>query len=209
MSRTLTQHDLQTLDRPQKSDQRIAVWSSDDVSPASYMLSYKTANAVFNWTPHATSRLLASGTEAGVVVHADQTFLHVREGGRYISHFSDNSNKARIRSFTGETIPISVHGQHGDSLFMQDLLIDVFTLMHNFLNFSTGPSQAPSLHETLTKTKLDVQQMSGSDEVVRELQVKGLACFTAYSNRAIKVVFDDRTIVRMQHGQELIKVLTR
>jgi hypothetical protein len=51
--------------------------------------------------------------------------------------------------------------------------------------------------------------MSGSDFVVKELQVKGLATFTAFENKAIKVVFEDRTIVRMQLGQELIKVLSK
>ena len=51
--------------------------------------------------------------------------------------------------------------------------------------------------------------MSGCDVVVKELSVKGLGSFTAYANKAIKVVFDDRTIIRMQDGQELIKVLSR
>ena len=39
--------------------------------------------------------------------------------------------------------------------------------------------------------------MSGSDQVVKELKVNGLATFTAFANHAIKVVFEDRTIVRM------------
>jgi len=42
--------------------------------------------------------------------------------------------------------------------------------------------------------------MSGSSEVVREMEVNGLGRFTAYANYAIKVRFDDRTIVRMQKG---------
>ena len=79
------------------------------------------------------------------------------------------------------------------------MLVDSFNLMHNFMAFNTHTT-APSLYETITKTKLDVQAMSGSDGIVREMHVKGLASFTAYANRAIKVVFDDRTIVRMQQG---------
>jgi hypothetical protein len=39
--------------------------------------------------------------------------------------------------------------------------------------------------------------MSGSDIVLKELSVKGLATFTAFANKAVKVVFDDRTIIRM------------
>ena len=40
------------------------------------------------------------------------------------------------------------------------------------------------------------------------MQVNGLAQFTAYANHAIKVHFEDRTIVRMQKGQEVVKVLS-
>ena len=50
--------------------------------------------------------------------------------------------------------------------------------------------------------------MSGSTEVIREMEVNGLGRFTAYANHAIKVHFDDRTIVRMQKGQEVVKVLS-
>ena len=57
------------------------MWNQDDISPASYMLCYKAANAVFNWTPTATSRLLAEGAEAEVVLHEDETFLHLRDNG--------------------------------------------------------------------------------------------------------------------------------
>ncbi len=79
---------------------------------------------------------------------------------------------------------------------MQELLLDAFNLMENFIFFTD--SQAPSLSEGLLRAKFDVQAMSGSEYVVKEIQVKGLATFTAFQNKAIKVVFDDRTIVRMQ-----------
>jgi len=50
--------------------------------------------------------------------------------------------------------------------------------------------------------------MSGSAQVLREMEVTGLARFTAFANHAIKVHFDDRTIVRMQKGREVVKVLS-
>ena len=40
------------------------------------------------------------------------------------------------------------------------------------------------------------------------MEVPGLARFTAYSNFAIKVLFDDRTIVRMQKGYDVVKILS-
>ena len=50
--------------------------------------------------------------------------------------------------------------------------------------------------------------MSGSTEVIREMEVAGLASFTAYANHAIKVHFNDRTILRMQKGQDVVKILS-
>jgi hypothetical protein len=41
------------------------------------------------------------------------------------------------------------------------------------------------------------------------MEVANLAKFTAYCNKSIKVVFEDRTIVRMMHGCESIRILTR
>lgn len=41
------------------------------------------------------------------------------------------------------------------------------------------------------------------------MEIEGLARFTAYTNKAVKVVFDDRTIVRMIYGCSTIRLLTR
>ena len=85
--------------------------------------------------------------------------------------------------------------------------MDAFQLMKNFVfyqknsyhsgSLSAGPS---TVEQSLEQTKFIVQNMSGSSEVVREMEVNGLGRFTAYANYAIKVHFDDRTIVRMQKG---------
>ena len=68
--------------------------------------------------------------------------------------------------------------------------------------------QQQSLEESVENTKFNVQNMTGSDQVVKEMTVNGLATFTAFANHAIKVVFEDRTIIRMQKGQEFIRVLS-
>jgi hypothetical protein len=80
---------------------------------------------------------------------------------------------------------------------MQEVLIDSFNLMKNFMHYS---SPITHLKDEVEKTKFEIQKMSGSDIIVKELSVKGLATFTAFANKAVKVVFDDRTIIRMQHG---------
>ena len=158
----LSQSDLQTLEvnriTHQTHDQRIGVWTSDDISPASFMLNYKSANAIFNWTPSASTRLFAGASEAGVVIHSDLTFVHVREGGRYVSHYSANSDQdeARLRSFTSETIPFSVHSHQspGELVMMQEILLDAYNLMENFIFFTDGRAQ--SLQDGVARTKFDV-----------------------------------------------------
>jgi len=50
---------------------------------------------------------------------------------------------------------------------------------------------------------------SSSDQVVKEMDVKDLGHFTAFANRAIKAVFQDRTIVRMMKDCKIIRVLNR
>ena len=67
-------------------------------------------------------------------------------------------------------------------------------LMKNFMHYS---SPITHLKDEVEKTKFEIQKMSGSDIIVKELSVKGLATFTAFANKAVKVVFDDRTIIRM------------
>jgi hypothetical protein len=102
----------------QAHEQKIGVWNQDEVSPASFMLSYKLSNAVLNWTPHATTRVLCDGQEAEVIIHQDETLLHLRENGNYITQLIANSNKdeARLRSFTCETIPFSVHAYQNSDI---------------------------------------------------------------------------------------------
>lgn len=50
---------------------------------------------------------------------------------------------------------------------------------------------------------------SMQDQLYKEMEVAGLAKFTAYCNKSVKVVFEDRTIVRMVHGCENVRLLTR
>ena len=47
------------------------------------------------------------------------------------------------------------------------------------------------------------------DKIYKEMPVKDLGHFIAYNNRAIKAVFEDRTIVRMMQDCRIIRVLNR
>lgn len=48
-----------------------------------------------------------------------------------------------------------------------------------------------------------------SDTVIKEMEVKDLGYFIAYSNRAIKAQFSDRTIVRIMKDCQVIRILNR
>jgi hypothetical protein len=45
--------------------------------------------------------------------------------------------------------------------------------------------------------------------VKEEVTVAGLAIFIAYHGKSIKAIFEDRTIVRMLAGSDIVRVLTR
>jgi len=47
------------------------------------------------------------------------------------------------------------------------------------------------------------------DQIVNETEMKELGTFTAYSNKAIKAVFNDRTIIRAMLGCPIVKILNR
>lgn len=57
---------------------------------------------------------------------------------------------------------------------------------------------------------LNLQQFysySGCDEVHHEMKIEALGTFTAYTNRCVKVRFEDRTVLRMKQGSEHIRIL--
>ena len=90
---------------------------------------------------------------------------------------------------------------------MQEILVDAFQLMRGFVfyqkkcaHMGSVTGAASTVEESIKQTKFNVQNMSGSSQVIREMEVNGLGRFTAFANHAIKVHFDDRTIVRMQKG---------
>ena len=225
---SLRESDLSQLSegRVPSEAQKSGVWAQDDVSPASYMLNYKVANAVLWWTPFATTRLIGSmGEQAQVVLHQDGTVLDLRQKGQFITQYAKNSTDegARVRSFTNETIPfkqVAHQDNDGEHINLQEILVDAFQLMRGFVFYQrnsvvpggagggTEPAAAATIQQSMEQTKFAVQRMSGSTEVLREMQVQGLGSFTAYANYAIKVHFDDRTIVRMQKGQQVVKILS-
>ena len=63
---TLTSADLALIDAAGEDGEfladslssKISVWKDDEISPASHIYSHKCSNAILQWSPQATSRLM-------------------------------------------------------------------------------------------------------------------------------------------------------
>ena len=137
--------------------------------------------------------------------------LLIREGGLYIAHYAENNNqKQALRSFTSDTVPFS----NPDSKFplaaprinVQECLLDAFLMLRQ--PYEPNPIYNASSHDSdaLSKETLMAAQ---NNLVYKELALEGLGQFTAYTNRTVKVVFEDRTLLRLTDKSDVVKLINR
>jgi hypothetical protein len=189
---------------PIPSDSKLqSVWQDDEVSPASFLTSHKQSNLVLLWTPHLVTRVLpvvsSETVDLEVTVAQDESVVHVKDQGRFLSHYATNG--AVLRSFTCDTVPFTVvdsRDKEAPRVAMQEILAKAYLM----LNHKYEPSADYNVKEEAAAVVV-----TPSAEVFKEVEVEGLAKFTAYRNKAVKVAFEDRTIVRLGLGS--IRVLTR
>ena len=129
--------------------------------------------------------------------------IHAREHGRFLTHYGSNSTLLPpLRSFTCNTIPFTVpdykQPREMPRLMLHEILANSFLMFKHPFEVSGTYAQG-MVEDEMSKEKL-VMSGENSHKVVKELQMEGLAKFIAYGNRAIKVVFEDRTIVRLREG---------
>jgi hypothetical protein len=111
----------------------ITVWNEDEVSPASFLHSHKT-NIILQWNTICTTRTTGTGEFLEVIIHQDNSLLLIREQGRYVNHYLENSIlKAPLRSFTCDTVPFSVGDSRDPSsqprIQLHDILVDAFIVL--------------------------------------------------------------------------------
>ena len=183
------------------------VWTNDDVSPASFLYNYRDSNIVYEWNPQCMTRLLGQrgSSKAGecleVMVHQDGSVFHVKDHGNFIAHLQSNMTEIKpLRNFTCDTIPFVVHTMEDGEADMndtfqqqqktfnpQEMLAPAFMILGQ--PFTQKDAQVISAidkeHDDITKSTL---MASCSDSVFKEMNVKDLGHFTAYSNQAIKAV---------------------
>jgi hypothetical protein len=72
-----------------------AVWQQDEVSPASFLHSYKK-NVLLQWRPESTTRVLPISAisdpspQLEVILHQDDSMVFIRDNGKFLTHYKYN-----------------------------------------------------------------------------------------------------------------------
>eukprot|EP00347_Sterkiella_histriomuscorum_P020126 403339009 len=116
-----------------------------------------------------------------------------------------------LRSFTCDTVPFSVADSidpaNKPRIQFHEILVDAFIIIkHPFVPCELYSQEGAYEDDKLSKESLLAAQQN---LVVKEMRVEGLAHFIAYSNKSIKVQFDDRTILRMQLNSNILRILSK
>jgi hypothetical protein len=186
-----------------------AVWTQDDVAPSTSFYDYPSSAPLFEWSPDCLTRVLGTQTaELEVAVHEDDSVFWVKEGGNFVNHLASNLlSEPVLRSFTGDTVPFQVQSHlPAVRLKPQLLLAPAFLMLEHFPPEMTAAQTGSSPSEQLQKASL---MAAGADSVVREVEVPDLGKFQAYANGAVRVLFKDRTIVRLMKDCQIARVLSR
>jgi hypothetical protein len=114
------------------------VWAGDEVSPASFLLSHKSANPMLHWTRQTTTRVFPvrdpGALDFEVLIHQDESSVHIRgDQGRFLKHYFHNSDEGVMRSFTSDTVPFTVADARGATqaarICLQELLVPTYVVI--------------------------------------------------------------------------------
>jgi hypothetical protein len=87
----------------EQAEAKLGVWSEDSISPAANLFCCKVASPQLLWQSAAVSRVVF---DTCYVTLEDSSLLKIHND--FIGHYTSNSEEARIRGFTTDTIPISI-----------------------------------------------------------------------------------------------------
>jgi Domain of unknown function (DUF4520)/Domain of unknown function (DUF4524) len=149
------------------------IWGNDSVSPAVNLFSYYNQPLYFYWEPEASYYVTSSSTST-VLVHEDHSHLECNQ--EFFTHFRlDNTVK-----FTAQTVPVTVRGAN----------YNLNKIVLSCKEFQNIPVVSKPV-ETETEELLD--------GIKFENEVEGLGSFIAYNDKSIRVLFEDRTLIRIYH----------
>ena len=174
------------------------VWDNDQLSPIFNILAYPQSDLYLLWNTNATYRVI-NPNNIHVHIHLDDSIL-VKDRDLF-THFKSNSLAAEAhRMFTADTIPpyILINNAPYE-------LIDIITTLSAISKVPiVGNTQID--HESISRS--NIADLWGSTETHRELCVEGLGIFTAFKDKSVKGVFEDRTIIRLHFGHENAMILS-
>lgn len=152
------------------------IWSDDSISPSVQFLNYYSSPIHTVWTPQATFYILTR-EDIEVLIHIDSTILIVYQN--IYKHYRDG----QVFSFTATSVSPIIRTANN-----QYTLNDVVEMC--------GKIQA-NPYEVKNSVSQEVEEDLDIDGVKCENVVEGVGLFTAYNDRSVRVLFDDRTVIRI------------
>lgn len=150
------------------------IWKSDNVSPSVNLFNYFGENLLCYWEPEATFYVTGPNT-LSVLIHEDQSLLEVS------NDFFTHTREDNTIKFTTETVPINVRNANYKLIGFAKTCKDIQKL--------------PQVQKLSEPPPLDDEEFQ--DGIKIENTVEGLAHFTAYNDKSIRVLFEDRTLIRI------------
>lgn len=150
------------------------IWKNDTISPAINLFSNLNDNISWYWTPDGTFYLPSAGYIL-VVIHEDQSLLEA--SGDFFTHIKEDSSK----KFTSDTVPVTVR----NSTYK----------LHGFVKDCTDLQKLPTVSNSSEPNPSD--DLEFLDGIKFENEVEGVGSFIAYNDKSIRILFEDRTLIRM------------
>ncbi|GFR40516.1 hypothetical protein Agub_g1085, partial [Astrephomene gubernaculifera] len=175
---------------------------------------------LLEWTPHATYHYLSEAGEVEVWVHADESCLVSRRGGRFMAHYKDSESEGQL--YAANCVPEAVWSR--DQAYRYPLgLLAAHALKLRSHNTTVAAAVAARLpahlgdnRHLLPGTASRAPGSSGTPDelfaaastaVLEESCVAGHGQFTAYQDGRVRVCFEDRTILHMSASHSHAKVV--
>ena len=152
------------------------IWNEDSVSPAVSFFQYFGEFVYFHWEPAATFYVSSPGS-CTVLVHEDQSLVECT--GDFFTHYRKEGSSIK---FTAQTVPLGNRN-------VKYSLSEIVARCKEFQSMP-APARVPEVQD---------HEEEFLDGVKFENEVEGLGNFIAYNDRSIRVLFNDRTLVRIYH----------
>lgn len=150
------------------------IWKADTISPSINIFSYLSQNISWYWTPDGTFYLPVAGNIL-IVIHEDESLLEA--SGDFFTHIKEDQSK----KFTSDTVPVNVRNSNYK--------------LHGFVKDCLDLQKLPIVSNNSENCSNDEQEFL--DGVKFENEVEGVGTFIAYNDKSIRVLFEDRTLIRV------------